>query len=175
MTREEAFYIGYISKTRGLKGEVQLYFEFENYENLAFETLFLEINGKFVPFFVTEYKLQNNKTGYFFLEDVKQVEEAQKLTKKQVYLPLDKMPQREDDEFYFTDLKGYLAIDEHQGELGIIKEVVEFPQQFVAFIDYQEKEILFPLNEDFIVEIDEENKELILNLPDGLLEVYLNA
>ncbi|MNT82127.1 16S rRNA-processing protein RimM [compost metagenome] len=66
-----------------------------------------------------------------------------------------------------------MAVDEALGELGEILEVNEYPQQFVATVLYQETEILFPLNEDFIVEIDDEEKILTLDLPEGLLDVYL--
>lgn len=89
-------------------------------------------------------------------------------------MPLSKKPEREDDEFYYTDLKGFIAVDETLGELGEIIEVNEYPQQFVATVNYQNKEILFPLNEDFIVEIDDEENILTLDLPEGLLDIYLN-
>ena len=44
MTIDQSFYIGYISKTRGLKGEVQLFFEFEEYESLNIDVVFVEVN-----------------------------------------------------------------------------------------------------------------------------------
>ncbi|WP_335321668.1 hypothetical protein [Pedobacter terrae] len=49
MKHEEAFYIGYVTKTRGLKGEVQVFFEFEEYEQLDFDVVFADMNGKLVP------------------------------------------------------------------------------------------------------------------------------
>ena len=155
MTKEESFYIGYITKTKGLKGELQLYFEFEDYQDLDLDVVFLELNGKMVPFFVASHKLYENSTGLFYFDDVDHVDKAQPLVKKKAYLPLSKKPEREDDEFYYTDLKGFIAVDETLGELGEIIEVNEYPQQFVATVNYQNKEILFPLNEDFIVEIDD--------------------
>lgn len=174
MTKEESFYIGYITKTKGLKGELQLYFEFEGYQDLDLDVIFLELNGKMVPFFVASYKLYENSTGLFYFDDVDHVDKAQPLVKKKAYLPLSKKPEREDDEFYYTDLKGFIAVDETLGELGEIIEVNEYPQQFVATVNYQNKEILFPLNEDFIVEIDDEENILTLDLPEGLLDIYLN-
>lgn len=83
------------------------------------------------------------------------------------------MPDRSNDEFHYNDLKGYLVSDENHGELGEITEVNEYPQQFVATVIYQEKEIMFPLNDDLIVEIDEEESILRVHLPDGLLDIYL--
>ncbi|RWU05448.1 ribosome maturation factor RimM [Pedobacter chitinilyticus] len=174
MTKEESFYIGYITKTKGLKGELQLYFEFEDYQDLDLDVIFLELNGKMVPFFVASHKLYENSTGLFYFDDVDHVDKAQPLVKKKAYLPLSKKPEREDDEFYYTDLKGFIAVDETLGELGEIIEVNEYPQQFVATVNYQNKEILFPLNEDFIVEIDDEENILTLDLPEGLLDIYLN-
>lgn len=175
MTKEEAFYIGYITKTKGLKGEVQLYFEFEDYEALALDVLFADMNGKMVPFFIEKHKLYPNSTGLFYFEDIDHIDKAQALLKKKIYLPLSKMPERGEDEFYYTDLKGFIAIDETLGELGEIIEVNEYPQQFVATVHYQHRDVLFPLNEDFIVEIDNEKNILHLDLPQGLLDIYLEG
>lgn len=173
MTKEEAFYIGYITKTKGLKGEVQLYFEFEDYESLDLDVLFAEMNGKMVPFFVASHKIYPNSTGLFYFDDIDHIDKAQVLLKKKIYLPLSKMPERDEDEFFYTDLKGFIAVDETLGELGEIIEINEYPQQFVATVHYKNRDILFPLNEDFIVEIDDEQNVLHLDLPEGLLDIYL--
>lgn len=175
MKKEESFYIGYITKTKGLKGEVQLFFEFKDYESLDLDVVFAELNGKMVPFFVSSHKLYTNQTGLFYFEDIDHIDKAQALVKKKIYLPLTKMPERGEDDFEYDDLQGFLVVDETHGELGEIVEVNEYPQQFVATMIYQEKEILFPLNEDIIVEIDDEEKILTVDLPEGLLDLYLNS
>jgi len=168
----DCFYVGYITKTRGLKGEIQIYFEFHDYEALEIDVLFLEIDKKLVPFFVNSFKLQGNKTGYFFLEDVDHIDKAKALVRKSIYMPNDKMPERNPDEFYISDLKGYVVHDQVHGALGEIIEIKEFPQQDIAVVQYKFRELLFPLNDDFIVEIDEENGTLKVNLPEGLVDLY---
>ena len=173
MTLEESFYIGYITKTKGLKVEVQVYFEFDDYADLELDSVFIEINKKLIPFFVSTYKLHSNSTGYFYFEDIDVIEKAEKLLKKKIYLPLSKKPERADDEFYYTDLKGYIAYDEKLGELGEIIDVHEYPQQFIAVVSYKFREVMFPLNDDMIVTIDEEESSIHVKLPDGLLDVYL--
>ena len=175
MQKEEAFYIGYFTKTKGLKGELQLYFEFDAYEDLDLDVVFADVNGKMVPFFVEKHKLYPNNTGLFYFEDLDHIDKAQALVKKKVYLPLSKMPERDEDDFTYEDLVGYTVTDETHGELGEIIEVNEYPQQFVATVLYKEKEILFPLNEDIIIEFDEDEKTLEVDLPEGLLDLYLNA
>jgi 16S rRNA processing protein RimM len=175
LTLDEAFYIGYITKTKGLKGEVQLYFEYDEPELLDLDVVFAEISGKMVPFFVASYKLQTNSTGNFYFDDVDHIDKAQSLLKKKIYLPINKMPDRSDDDFHYNDLKGYTVLDEVKGELGQITEVNEYPQQFVATVVYQNKEILFPLNDDMIVDIDEDERKILVDLPEGLLDLYINS
>jgi len=172
MELTECFYIGYISKTRGLKGEVQLFFEFEEYEELELDVLFLEISRKLVPFFVDSLKMHSNHTAYLFLEDIDHIDKAQPLVRKKVYLPNDKLPERSPDDFRITDLKGFMVHDAVQGELGEIVEIREYPQQYIAAVGYRNGELMFPLNDDLIVSIDQENRVLQVDLPDGLVDVY---
>ncbi|RZK49038.1 MAG: 16S rRNA processing protein RimM [Pedobacter sp.] len=174
MKKEDAFYIGYFPKTKGLKGELQLFFEFDDYEELDFDVLFVEDAGKLVPYFVENLKIQTNQTAKVFLEDIDHIDKASPLVKKKVYLPLTQMPERDPEDFRYTDLVGFLVVDEEAGELGEITQVQELPQQFIATFVYQEKEVMFPLNEDIILEIDVENEELVVDLPEGLLDLYLS-
>lgn len=173
MKIEDSFYIGYITKTKGLKGEVQVYFEYPEPEDLELKSVFVELNGKLVPYFISSYKLHSNQTGYFYFDDIDTIEKAEKLVRKKVYQPNSIKPERDKDEFLITDLIGFIAHDERFGELGEIIEIHEYPQQFVAVVPYKFREIMFPLNDDFIREIDEEEGVVYLTLPEGLIDVYL--
>ncbi|MVZ65586.1 16S rRNA processing protein RimM [Sphingobacterium sp. DK4209] len=172
MTIDQSFYIGYVSKTRGLKGEVQLFFEFEDYMELDFDVLFLEVNKKLVPYFVDQIKMHNNSTAYATFEDIDHIDKAQVLVRKKMYLPLAQKPERDPDDFRYTDLVGYLAVEEEEGELGEITQVQEMPQQFIATVDMDGTEVMFPLNEKFIVGIDPEEQVVVLRLPEGLIDMY---
>lgn len=174
MKTEEAFYIGYITKTKGLKGEIQLYFEYDAPDLLDLEVLFLDMDGKLVPFFTSSCKIQSNRTANIYFEDIDHIDKAQALLRKKAYLPLNKLPDPEDEDFGYHDLEGYAVFDETHGALGEIIEINEYPQQFVATVSFKNREILFPLNEDMIVEIDEEEQVLRIDLPEGLLDIYIN-
>lgn len=172
MTIDESFYIGYISKTRGLKGEVQIYFEFEDYEDLLLDVVFLEIDRNLVPYFVHSFKINNNKTAYATFEDVNHIDSAKELVSRSLYLPNSKRPERDPNEFRYTDLVGFQVIDEVYGAIGKITEVTEMPQQFIAVVDMDGKDLLFPLSEDLIHGINKEDKVIQVHLPDGLVELY---
>lgn len=173
MELKDSFYIGYISKTRGLKGEMQLFFEFDDYDALELDVLFLEMDRKLVPFFVDRLKLHANRTAYLFLEDIDHIEAAQSLIRKKVYLPNGKLPKRNPDDFRMSDLKGFMVYEVTQGQLGEIMEIHEYPQQLVASVNYEGNELLFPLNDELIVSVDRERGRLEVDLPEGLVDVYL--
>ena len=66
---------------------------------------------------------------------------------------------------------GYNIEDATHGLVGKIDEVIEMPQQMMAVVVYRGREILIPLNEQFIVTADEEQSVLHMDLPDGLLDL----
>jgi 16S rRNA processing protein RimM len=172
MKIEDHFRIGSFAKTKGLKGELQFYVDYDDLDAINFNAVFVDIAGKLVPYFVSSVKYQGNG-AYFILEDVDTIEKAAKLLKKDVYLPNKLKPKKKKEEFGLTDLKGFIAIDEKEGELGEILDVQELPQQYIASVHYQNKEILFPLNATTIKGIDMEGGEVYVDLPDGLLDIYL--
>lgn len=172
MLNSDYFPIGYISKTRGLKGELQLYLEVENpqdYKNM--ESLFLEINQKPVPFFITKLLIQKNIV-YIYVEDIDHIDKAQALVGKSAYV-LSKNKPKNTNEDSHKILIGYEVIDLNKGELGTINSIQELPSQLIASIIYQNKEVLFPLNNQFVTSIDKKNKIIRVDLPDGLIDLYL--
>lgn len=172
MTLDQSFYIGYISKTRGLKGEVQLFFEFEDYAELVFDIILIEVNKKLVPYFVDNIKVQKNSTAYVTFEDIDHISKAEELVRHKVYLPNDKLPVRDPNDFRYSDLVGFLVIDETEGELGEITQVQDLPQQHVATVDMGDRELLFPLSEEMILGIDIQERVIEVDLPDGLVDLY---
>ena len=172
MAFDKHFRIGSFFKMKGLKGELQLYVDYDGLDAIKFNAVFVDMAGKLVPYFVSSVKYQGNG-AYLFLEDVDTIEAASKLLKKDVYLPDKLKPKKKKEEFTLKDLKGFIAIDEQEGELGEILEIQELPQQFIASVHYKNKEILFPLNESTIKGIDLEGGEIYIELPEGLLDIYL--
>ena len=173
MTTEDYFQIGTITKTRGLKGELQVYIAFDEPEKLKFNSLFIELAGKLVPYFVTFFKLPLKNVAYLLLEDVDTIEKASLLVKKNVFLPNKIKPKKKKNEFGLKDLLHFIAVDEDEGELGEIIEIQEFPQQLIATVSYKNQEVLFPLNESIIKSIDVVKGVVLVDLPEGLLDVYL--
>ena len=173
MNIEDHFKVGAILKTKGLKGELQMYIAFDNLELIDFNVIFIDMAGKLVPYFVESVKYHHNNTAYLFLEDLDTIEKASKLVKKDVYLPNKLKPKKKKGDFTLMDLLGFTAVDENEGELGEITHIQELPQQFIATVHYKDCEVLFPLNEEIIKGIDVVKEIVLVDLPEGLLDIYL--
>ena len=174
MTKDECFYIGRIAKTHGIKGEVTVKLDVDDpsaYLNMKF--FLLEINKVLTPFFV-EKITQSGDKFFVSIQDVNSVEAASALTGKSVYLPLELLPKLSGKQFYYHEVKGFMVIDEVKGELGPIHEILEYPTQAIIQVFKGDKEILIPILDQVILNVDRKGKKLFVKAPDGLVEMYLS-
>ena len=175
MNIDACYQLGYIVRTHGVKGQVTAFFDVdypEDYEEL--ESVFLLLNGKLVPFFIDAHDLQPNGRIILKFEDVNSIAEAEKLKNVQLYLPLNALPELEEDQFYFHEVIGYTVVDEQMGELGTIKEIYEMPFQDLMAMEYQGAEVLIPVQDELVLRADKKSQKLFVNLPEGLVDLYLN-
>ena len=173
---EKLISIGFTKKMSGVKGELKVSINDQYVEDyLQAEVVFLKIQGKNAPFFIEKHNVSNSLLVKF--EDVNNRNDALPLTGKEMLLREKDLIPEEEREFEVTDVlefkkyEGYLIIDKTAGDIGKIEEVVEFPQQEMAIILYQDNEIYVPLHADLILEINEEKQVILLELPEGLLDL----
>lgn len=173
MDIESCYQLGYVLKTHGVQGEVTFVLDVDEPEIYkGLESVFIEINGKLVPFFIDNIQIQKNK-AIVKLEDINSLQKAQNLVGNELFLPLENLPELEEDQFYYHEIVEYLVVDEKLGNLGKITNVYEMPHQDLIAMQYQEKEVLIPITDEIVTGIDHQKKELYVTLPDGLLEIYL--
>ena len=174
MRKEDCFYLGKIVKKFSFKGEVLVYLdtdEPELYENM--ESVFVEFNNNLVPFFIENSSLHKNDFLRVRFEDVDSEEEADKLIGSAVYLPLTMLPKLSGNKFYFHEVIGFEIEDKRLGIFGIIVSVNDTSAQPLFEVLNGEVEMLIPMIDHFLVEIDRKNKKVIMDLPEGLVEMYL--
>ena len=174
MRKEDCFYLGKIAKKFSFKGEVLIYLdtdEPELYENM--ESVFVEFNKNLVPFFIENSSLHKNDFLRVQFEDVDSEEEADSIIGCEVYLPLSMLPKLEGNKFYFHEVIGFEIEDQRLGVFGKIVSINDTSAQALFEVVNGSVEILVPMIDQFLVKIDRENKKVIMNLPEGLVEMYL--
>jgi len=164
--------VGFIRKTHGVQGEVVL--EFESHYEYSVEgadRFFVELDGLLVPFFLEEdgFRFKNANTAILTFEDVESGKYAKRLAGMSVYLYRTEIFQTDHDPIQSRFLD-YLVIDELLGELGRIEQIDDFAGNIVLTVNYRGNELLIPFNEDFLIELNDAKKTILMQLPEGLVE-----
>jgi 16S rRNA processing protein RimM len=174
MRKEDCFYLGKIAKKFSFKGEVLVYLdtdEPEMYEDL--ESVFVEVNKNLIPFFIQNSNLHKGDFLRVRFEDVDNEEEADAIMNCEVYLPLKMLPKLTGNKFYFHEVIGFEIEDKRVGVFGKIVSINDTTAQPLFEVLNGEVEMLIPMIDHFIVKIDRENKKVVMDLPEGLVEMYL--
>ena len=164
--------IGRVSKTHGVDGALKLKIKDRYWDDFAeAKVLFVESAGKVVPYFIEEFRGGLDPIVKF--EDLNQREPAQALSGKEIFMrESDLLPEAaEVNVSQYERYLGYLLQDVELGELGKIEEVVESPGQYLAFLEYQGREVTIPLNPVFIKSVDHKSEIVLVDLPEGLLDL----
>lgn len=174
MRKEDCFYLGKIAKKFSFKGEVLVYLdtdEPELYENL--ESVFVEYNKHLVPFFIESSSLHKNDFLRVHFEDINSETDAENLLGSDLYLPLNMLPKLSGNKFYFHEVIGFQVEDKRLGNVGEIQSINDTTAQPLFEVTKDGVEILIPMIDHFLVKVDRENKKVIMDLPEGLIEMYL--
>lgn len=170
-------HIGQLIKTVGNKGEVLIEIfdkAIEPFMNARASFMFYK--GNMLPFFIKGIQKKNDLLKVKF-EDIKQKEDVQWIHPKYIFLhhkdisseftPEDGFEQKESTPF--SDLIGFKCVLRDKTVIGTIIDIQEFPQQIMTFVGTLSGEKMIPLNEQFVLEVNQESKYIILELPEGLL------
>ena len=174
MRKEDCFYLGKIAKKFSFKGEVLIYLdtdEPELYEDM--ESIFVEFNKNLIPFFIENSSLHKNDFPRVKFEDVDNEEQADEIINCEVYLPISMLPKLEGNKFYFHEVIGFEIEDKRLGVFGKIVSINDSSAQPLFEVVNGSVEILVPMIDQFLVKIDRENKKVVMDLPEGLVEMYL--
>ena len=175
LKHQDYFHLGKIVRTHGLAGNMICVLDTDRPEAyLKLESLFLEKNTSFLPYFVKKLILKG-PDAHLTLEGIDNVEKAANLKGSDIYLPLSKLPKRNKNVFFVHDLLGCKLVDVTHGELGIVEDIIDTAGQDLISFTYKGSEVLLPFVKNFLTDINMETKTVQTNLPDGLLEIYTST
>lgn len=180
MHSDECFYLGYFSKLIGTKGELALQLDVDSPSDyIHLNRVLVQMkkeDQQLVPFFFQKTELQDKAVLRCKFEDINKISMAKSLIGKAVYLPLNQLKPLKDDQFYYHEVIGFEIIDLQYGSLGKIKEVIDLhsSQLFVVKSKKKEKkEILIPIHDDILCEIDKKLQTITVDCPSGLIDLYI--
>ena len=167
------FKAGKLVAVHGLKGELVLKHELGKKSSLKdVKAIFIEDKkDSFFPWFVQSTRIKSEAETFLLLEGVDTREKAARLSQKEIWLTEEDF-KRLAAKSAPANLLGYTIISNTE-RLSEILEVIEQPHQLLCRIEMNSKEVLIPINESFLKKVDHKKKEVIVELPEGLLDIYL--
>ena len=107
-TQEECFKLGSIARLHSFKGEVSIFLDVDDPQDFnELESVFVEFDNKLVPFFIDDIKIRNKGFAVVKFDGIDTEKKALMLLKCPLYLPLEMLPEREDDGYYDFEIGHY--------------------------------------------------------------------
>jgi 16S rRNA processing protein RimM len=173
MRKEDCYFLGKITRRHGLAGNVILKLDTDQpklYNKL--ESIFVEINGLLVPFFIEKSAWSKLDALNIAFKNSSEALVDQSLGKN-VYLPLASLPKLSGKQFYYHEVVGFTILDENDNDCGVIRSINDQTAQNYFVTNLDGKEVVIPLIKDWIIEVDREERIIKMQLPEGLIDVFL--
>lgn len=171
--------IGQIMKPVGFQGNLKLRLDQPLKEDSALASFFVADQPIPIPYFIEEWKALSNELISVKLEDINSEAEAKALGEKKIFLLKQDYEelkiQPEAGVFTVDQLIGLTLLDQNNQKISNIEDVFENTlDQLILQVFVKKQEVLIPFTEERIIDFQPENNILRYEIPDGLMEVYLN-
>ena len=168
---DEFLVIGHIKKAVGLKGMV-LIRVYSQAESITYSGRFFIRNTHscFKQLDIKDYRIKGKRQILCNISGIDTRDKAEAIKNKKVYQRLEFLPPLKENEFYLYELKGLIVLDKTGKSLGRIETILETGANDCLLVKNENGELLIPMMESFIKEIDKDEKRCIIDLPPGFLE-----
>jgi 16S rRNA processing protein RimM len=170
LTSTQYIRIGQLLKPVGTNGEIKIDIDDNFFDDFVNSNHFIiKINGNYVPYFIENIRETNHLL--LKIEEIDGPESAANFTLKDIYLREKDITSKSYSEQKSKEgWVGYTIFDKKR-RVGQIVDIEIYPQQLMASVVYNNKNILIPLVEELITDVSDENKILTMDLPEGLLDM----
>ena len=166
------FYVGKISRKYSYKGELIISVDSDFPEIIIeSESVYITLGDNLVPFFMERKSWQKKLQLRVKFEDIDSESDADELVNKKVYLPNDILPKREGLDFYQNEILDFKVEDTQYGSVGVVVGVNDKTPQTLLEVKDDRGLVFIPVNEIFIKKIDRKNQLIIVETPEGLLDL----
>lgn len=170
MSKDALVLVGTIVGAFGVKGELRLKSFTRNPKDIFKYAPFLDQKGA-ILFEIKSWR--EIKDGFAFYSKAQITrEQAMLLRNTRIYVPREKLPLSDEDEFYYVDLIGLEVFDLTGAPLGKVRNIIEGSQELLEIENHPNlgRSWLLPFTLANVPIIDVKGGKLIVDVPDGLIE-----
>ena len=167
--QEDVYKIGRLGRAHGVKGEVSFMFDDDVFDRVDAEYLVLEVDGILTPFFMEQYRFRSDSLCLVKFCDIDTQSQASALTGCDVYFPRALAAVCDNDEMSLASLVGYDIID--SSDNAVVGRIASIDSQTANVLFELENGMLIPATDDLVISIDTDGRTIVMDLPEGLLEL----
>ena len=134
------------------------------------EPVFIIFDGLPVPFFFEDFRLRGNSKAVARLTGISTPEDVAEVTGKAIYADWGEPDELSLEQDGLEALVGWRVLD-GDSEIGTVTSFVDIPENPCIEVRTQGGELMIPLHDDLVSEIDQKTRTLRMTLPSGLLEM----
>lgn len=178
---DEIIEVGKFQKTHALKGELNALLEIDSEFFEEGNPLIVYYDGIPVPFYPESLRRKGSESFLIKLQGIDDEKEAKSFVNSKIFVlkePLKAFIGTEGEEIFATDGLNDFMIFDSEGNIpvGRIVEIDDTTSNILLHIENEEGEKIFiPLVEDWIISLDEANKTIKMEFPEGLIELNKKA
>ncbi len=171
--------IASVLKSNGTDGELVMSFRDIAPEDIKLqEPVFIIFDGLPVPFFIESFTKRGNSKALVRLTDICSMEDVEEIAGKAVYIDGNSLPEMTLEDDGYAALVGWTLLTPEEDfdadepkfiEVGEITDFIDIPNNPCLEVETINGAVMIPLHEDFILSVDPEYQELIMQIPAGLL------
>ena len=185
LTLDDLHQVAQVLKSNGTDGELVMSFRDIAPEDINIkEPVFIVFDGLPVPFFIESFTRRGNSKALVHLTDIESQEDVEEIVGKAVYIDGDNIPEMTLEEDGYAALIGWTVLtpsgdfhdvipeedeDMEFMEVGEITDFIDIPNNPCIEVETKNGAVMIPLHEDFILSVDPEYQEIIMQIPEGLL------
>ena len=166
---EDLLKVGVITTTHGIRGEVKVYPTTDADRFLDLEYVLLDTGREKRKLEIENVKYFKNLVilkfrGIDNINDIERYKGKDLLVTRENALPL------EEGEYYLADIIGANVYTEDGILFGSLEDVIETGANLVYSVQHEGKEVLLPVIDDCVKEVNVEEKKVIVHIMKGLLD-----
>ncbi len=170
--KDDCILFGSIGKPHGTKGAfVLLLRNIKANEIKKRDSVFVEIDGLLVPFFIELFQPSSNDAVLVKVEDLDSESKAKSFSGLNVYVSKDKISKKKKSMDQPFELSGFSVIDVKKGFIGVVFDIADIAGNPLLIVQQGKQEILIPWHEDIILQVDQKKKEIQIEAPEGLFDL----
>lgn len=175
ITREELLAIGHYNKPHGVAGEISATVDVDVEVLQELSCLVSDMDGIYVPFFVNACRPKSQETVLLTIDGIDNEQEAARLVNRDIFALKRDYRQESDnveaDGYPLDYFIGFELQDSDGTRVGEITYVDEQTENAIFIVSRDDEELMVPASDDLIVEFDLDKKVMVMDLPQGLLDL----